>query len=134
MAARKVNYVYVKVPQKTGEGVGILKALARAGVDLLAFTGFPGKMGTAQVDLVTDDIAGVRRVAKAQGWRLSEVKKGFLVQGKDDVGAVYRQLRRLAGMNVTAADAIAAGRGRFGMILWVKPKDYARAARALRAR
>jgi hypothetical protein len=134
MAARKINYVYVKVPQKAGEGVGILKALARAGVDLLAFTGFPGKMGTAQVDLVTDDIAGVRRVAKAQGWRLSEVKKGFLVQGKDDVGAVYRQLRRLAGMNVTAADAIAAGRGRFGMILWVKPKDYARAARALRAR
>ena len=33
-----------------------------------------------------------------------------------------------------AADAVAAGRGRYGMILWVKDKDYARAARALGAR
>jgi hypothetical protein len=35
---------------------------------------------------------------------------------------------------VTAADAVTAGRGRYGMILWVKQKDYARAARALGAR
>jgi len=26
------------------------------------------------------------------------------------------------------------GQGRYGMILWVKPRDYARAARALGAR
>ena len=35
---------------------------------------------------------------------------------------------------VTAADAVTAGRGRFGMILWVKPKDVGRAAKALGAR
>jgi hypothetical protein len=35
---------------------------------------------------------------------------------------------------VTAADAIAAGQGRYGMLLWVKAKDYARAARALKAK
>jgi hypothetical protein len=29
---------------------------------------------------------------------------------------------------------VAAGQGRYGMILWVKPRDYARAARALGAR
>jgi hypothetical protein len=64
------------------------------------------------------------------------VKKGFLVQGTDRVGAVNRQLRKLAeaGVNVTAADAVSAGQGRYGMILWVKPRDYARAARALGAR
>jgi hypothetical protein len=88
------------------------------------------------VDLVTDDVAGVRRVARRQGWRLSAPKRGFLVQGRDRVGAVHRELRRLAaaGVNVTAADAVSAGRGRFGMILWVKPGDYARAASALGAR
>ncbi|UCG12895.1 MAG: hypothetical protein JSU72_20915 [Deltaproteobacteria bacterium] len=37
-------------------------------------------------------------------------------------------------INVTAADAVAAGKGRYGMILWVKPKDYAKAARALNAK
>jgi hypothetical protein len=49
---------------------------------------------------------------------------------------VSRELNKLAraGVNVTAVDAAAAGRGRFGMILWVKPKDYAKAAKALRAR
>ena len=47
-----------------------------------------------------------------------------------------RQLKKLADerINVTAVDAVAAGRQRYGMILWVKPKDYARASRALRAK
>jgi predicted amino acid-binding ACT domain protein len=67
---------------------------------------------------------------------LSKVKKGFLIQGTDRVGAVHRHLQKLAdaGINVTAADAVAAGQGRYGMILWVKQRDYARAARALGAR
>ena len=45
-------------------------------------------------------------------------------------------LARLADarINVTAVDAVTAGAGRYGVILWVKPRDYARAARALRAR
>ena len=37
-------------------------------------------------------------------------------------------------INVTAADAVCAGKGRYGMILWVKPKDFTRAARTLRAK
>jgi predicted amino acid-binding ACT domain protein len=68
--------------------------------------------------------------------RVSGAKKGFLIQGDDRVGAVHRHLERLAEkkVNVVAADAISAGKRRYGMILWVKPKDYARAARALRVR
>jgi predicted amino acid-binding ACT domain protein len=67
---------------------------------------------------------------------LSKTKKGFLVQGDDRVGACHRQLQKLADkkINVTAADALAAGKGRYAMILWVKPKAYARAARVLRAK
>jgi hypothetical protein len=136
MAARKVGYVDLKVPRRPGEGARILAALRKAGVSLLAFTGFPDTGGKAQIDLVSDDIGAVRRVAQQQGWTLGPTKKGFLVQGQDRVGAVHRDLRRLAaaGINVTAVDAVAAGRGRYGMILWVKPGDYSRAARALRAR
>jgi len=136
MAARKVGYVDLKVPRRAGEGARILGALRKAGVSLLAFTGFPDTGGKAQIDLVSDDIGAVRRVAKQEGWSLGPTKKGFLVQGRDQVGAVHRDLLRLAaaGINVTAADAVAAGRGRYGMILWVKPNDYTRAARVLRAR
>jgi hypothetical protein len=35
---------------------------------------------------------------------------------------------------VTAATAVAAGEVRYGMVLWVRPKDYTRAARVLKAR
>jgi len=134
-SARKVQYAYVMVPNRPGQGAKVLSELQAAGVDLLAYSGFPGKRG-AQIDLVTRDMSGLKRVARRNGWRLSKAKKGFLVQGTDRIGAVHRQLARLASrkVNVVAADAVAAGQGRFGMILWVRPKDYARAARALGAR
>jgi len=134
-SARKVQYAYVMVPNRPGQGAKVLSELQAAGVDLLAYSGFPGKRG-AQIDLVTRDMSGLKRVARRNGWRLSKAKKGFLVQGTDRIGAVHRQLARLASrkVNVVAADAVAAGQGRFGMILWVRPKDYARAALALGAR
>ncbi len=136
MAVRKVGYMDLKVPSRAGHAARVLQALEEAGVNLLAFTGFPDKGRKSQIDLVTNDLAEVRRVARKQGWRLSTAKKGFLIQGRDEVGAVYRQMKKLAdrGINATAANAVAAGKGRYGMILWVKPRDYARAARALRAR
>jgi hypothetical protein len=136
MAARKVSYVALGSPNRAGHAAAVLKAVADAGISLQAFTGFPDGPGHAQIDLVTNDLAKLRRVAKAEGWRLSSVKRGFLIQGRDRVGAVQRELAKLArvGVNVTAADAVTAGGGRFGMILWVKPRDTARAARALGAR
>jgi len=135
-SVRKVRYSYVMVPNRAGTGAAVLARLREGGVNLLAYSGFPGSGGKAQIDLVTDDLAGLRRVAKKGGWRLSAVKKGFLVQGDDRIGAVQRHLAKLAKakVSVVAADAVAAGKGRYGMILWVKAKDYVRAARALGAR
>ena len=133
---RKVNYCYVTVPNRAGRGTDILEALHEADVNLLAYSGFPGKARMSQLDLIPEDMTALRRVAKANGWRLSKVKKGFVIQGNDRVGVALRHIKRLSDkkINVTAADAVAAGKGRYGMILWVKPKDYARAARALGAR
>jgi hypothetical protein len=133
---RKINYTYVMVPHRPGKGVAVLGPLREAGVNLLAFSAFPAGGGRAQVDLVTDDMPGLRRVARRNGWRLKSVKRGFLVQGDDKVGAVHRLLEKLAAakVNAIAADAVTAGKGRYGMILWVKPRDVARAAKALGAR
>jgi hypothetical protein len=135
-SVRKVQYCHTKVPNRAGIGAKALGELREAGVDLVAFTGFPLGKGKAQLDFVTTDVPGLRRMAKRAGWRLSDTKRGFLVQGQDRIGAVQRHLGRLAErrIGVVAADAIAAGKGRYGMILWVRPKDYARAARALNAR
>ena len=125
---RKVNYCYVKVAGRAGQGASVLSTLRAAGVNLLAFSGFPAKGGKSQLDLIPEDMTALRRVARENGWRLSKVKKGFVITGSDVVGAVQRHIDRL-----TAADAVMAGKGRYGMILWVKPKDYNRAARVLRA-
>jgi len=133
---KRVSYSYLMIPNRAGKGAEVLAQLRKADVNLLAFSAFPGRGGKAQVDLISDDLPGLRRVARRNGWRLSKVKKGFVFQGDDRLGAVSRQLDKLAArrISVTAADAVTAGRGRYGMILWVKQKDYARAARALGAR
>ena len=132
---RKVNYCYVTVSNRAGQGAKVLGQLNDAGVNLLAYSGFPAKGGKAQLDFVPESMAALRRVARKNGWRLSKPKKGFLITGKDEQGAVHRHIDRLARakISITAADAVVAGKGRYGMILWVKPKDYNRAARVLRA-
>jgi hypothetical protein len=103
-SVRKVQYAYVMVPNRPGQGARMLLELKNAGVDLVAYSGFPGKKGS-QIDLVTPDLTGLKRVARQNGWKLSKTKKGFLVQGADRIGAVHRHLAKLAQkkINVVAA-------------------------------
>jgi predicted amino acid-binding ACT domain protein len=77
----------------------------------------------------------LRDAAEAAGVTLSEAKRAFLIQGDDRVGAVAGATVKLAdaNANVTAAAAVAAGSGSHGMIVWVAPADYERAASALGA-
>ncbi len=133
---RKVNYCKLMVSSRAGQGEKVLSAIREAGINMLAFSGFPAGGGKAQVDLVSDDIAGIRRLAKKERWRLSDTKKAFLVQGSDEVGAIHKVIKKLADerINIIAADAIAAAGGRYSMIMWVKPKDYRRATRVLNAK
>ena len=133
---RKVSYCYVVVPSRVGQGAKVLGGLKDVGVNMVGYSGFPTSGGKAQLDLVTQSVATLRRLAKRHGWKLSKAKKGFWIQGPDKVGAVHRHIKRLAdtGISVTAASAVSAGKNRYGMLLWVKQRDYARAARALRAR
>ena len=132
---RKVDYFHALVPNKAGQGAAIMSGLAAAGVNLLAFSGFPSGRKT-QVDFFPDDAAKLKRAAKKLGLKLSKKKTGFLYQGDDRVGAMTRVFETLAAarINITAIDAATSGKGRFGAIFWVKPKAVAKAARLLRAR
>lgn len=136
MSVRKVSYCHITVPNRAGQGANVLEELKGAGVNLLGYSGFPVGKGKSQIDLVAKRVSPIRTVARRNGWRVSEAKKGFLIQGRDRPGAVHNQVRKLAerGINITAADAACAGGGRYGMLLWVRPKDYAKAAKALKAR
>ncbi len=132
---RRVEYHYVTVSDSPGEGNRILSMLEQSGVDLLAFLGFPAGSGQSQLDLVPDDPGSLRAAAERAGITLSEARRAFLIQGDDRVGAVADTTAKLAAANIgiTAAAATGAGSGRYGMILWVAPSDYDRAADALEA-
>ena len=133
---RKVNYCYTKVPNNAGQGEEALRALRDAGVNLLAYSAFPSTVRNAQMDFIPENMSAFKKAARKQGWPLSKAKKGFLITGQERLVAVHGHFAKLsdAKINITAADALAAGKGRYGMLLWVRPKPYARAARALGAR
>ncbi len=132
---RKADYYTMKVSQRPGAGAKLLAAMKAAGVNLLAFTGFPSS-GGAQVDFIPENGARFRRAAKQAGLRVSKRKTVFLVRGDDRVGALTGVLGKLAAekINLVALSAVTAGSGRYGMIFWVKPGDVGRTSRLLRAR
>jgi hypothetical protein len=131
---RKVDYYYIKAANKPGEGARVLRALREEGVNLLAFSGFPQGQ-KAQIDFIPDDPDAFETAAGRAGLKLSKKKSGFLAQGDDRPGAVADIMAKLADakINVTAIDAVSAGGGRYGAILWVKPKDIDKAANVLNA-
>jgi hypothetical protein len=111
----------------------VLGELRRAGVNLVAYSGFPAGRG-AQLDLVPTDGAALKALARQHKWKLTGPKRAFLIEGDDRVGACADVLSRLAAakVNVTAMDALAGG-GRYSAILWVKARDVKKAAAVLGA-
>jgi hypothetical protein len=130
---RTAEYFYVMVPDKPGEGARVLGELRSAGVNLVAYSGFPSGRG-AQLDVVPTDPAAFKAVAKQRKWKVKGPKRAFLIEGDDRVGACADVLGRLAAakINVTAMDALAGG-GRYAAILWVKPRDVKKTATVLGA-
>jgi hypothetical protein len=131
---KKVAYFTMAVADKPGAAASMLQGLSELGVNLLAFSGFP-RGRRSQLDFVPEDVAVFRKAAKKVGIAVQAKKAGFLVQGEDRRGAIGDVLEKLAaaGINVTAVDAVSAGSRRYGAILWVKPADLKKAAKALMA-
>lgn len=128
---RMVDYYYVTVPNKPGEGARVMQHFKDAGVNFLAFHAFPAGR-KAQLDFVPEDANAFKAAARKAKLQLSGKKRAFLVEGPDRVGAVADVLGKLAAakINVIAMDAVAAG-GRYGMLFWVEPRQAKKAATAL---
>jgi len=132
---RRTAYFSMQTSNRPGQGAKLLNGLAAHGVNLIAFTGFPNA-GRAQVDFVPYDAAKFARAARKLGLKVSKKKTVFVAQGADKPGAIAGICSKLAKARISmvAMDAVAAGAGRYGAMFWVKARDVARAARALRAR
>ena len=129
---RMVQYFKIETADKPGEFVRALGVLWEAGVNLLAFAGFP-RGRRDQLDFVPSDPYAFKAAAKMAKWKIRGQKTCFVVEGDDQPGALVDILARIAGakINVTAIDAVCAGGGRYGALLWVKPRDVKKAAKVL---
>jgi hypothetical protein len=129
---RTVQYFKVQIADKSGELARILAPLHDAGVNLLAVHAFPRNRRT-QVDVVPEDPTAFKNTVKPLKWKMQGPKLCFLVDGDDRPGALVDLTSQLAvaKINLIAVTAITAGQGRFGAILWVKPRDVKKAAKVL---
>jgi len=130
----KIENYTVSLPDRPGEGAKVLAALREGGADLTAVWGYPLGPGDARLELLPKSGSALRKAAKKAGLTLSGKRTAFLVQGKDKPGVVAAHLAKLgaAGINVHAVQAVCAGSGRYGAVIFVAPGDLAKAAKALR--
>ena len=129
---RTAQYFKMTASDKPGEAARALGALRDAGVNLLAFSGFP-RNRRAQLDFVVAYAAPFKAAAKQAKLKVRGPKACFLIEGDDHPGAGAALTATLASakINITALQAVSAGAGRYGAILWVKPRDVKKAAKAL---
>jgi len=127
---RTAQYYKVEIADKPGTLTDILVPLSEAGVNLLAVHAFPRSRRT-QVDVVPHDVSAFKEAAKANKLKTKGPKMCLLVDGDDRAGALgdLTDRLRLAKINMIAVTGLAAGQGRFGAILWVKPGDVKKAAK-----
>ncbi len=129
---RLAQYFKMKAPNRPGQAARALGSLAKSGVNLLAFSGFP-RGGGAQMDFVVSSAASFKAAAKRAKLKVQRPKACLLIAGKDRRGAGAQLTAKLAArkINVTALQAVSAGGGRYAALLFVKPGDVKKAARAL---
>jgi hypothetical protein len=129
----RVEYYYTVVPNKVGAGAKVFNELKAQDVSLLAFNGFPLSAQQSQLDLVPFSGVALVAAAKKAGIKLVGPKVAFLISEWEHLGAVADILSKIeqAGVNVTAMQAIETGDWRYGAIIWVKPSDIDKAAKAL---
>jgi hypothetical protein len=130
---RRVEYFYTTVEDQPGEGYKLLTRLAELGLNLLAFTAVPVGPTRTQLTLFPEDPLRMAEAARKAGLALDGPHRALLVQGDDELGAIAGVHAKLyeARVNVYASSGVADGRGSYGYILYIRPEDYERAARAL---
>jgi hypothetical protein len=132
---RQVELYSVTCKNKAGEGARVLAPLRDAGVNLIAFWGYPTKGGRARLDFVPENGASFLAAAKQAKLKLGKKQTAILVQGDDRPGAVADILEKLAAakINAEAVQGVCGGAGRFGAVLFLTPAAARRAAGVLGA-
>jgi hypothetical protein len=130
---RQVEHYSASIPDKVGEGARALGALRSAGVNLIALWGYARIGGKATLEFIPDNGAALEAAAKGAKLKLSKKQIAFHVQGEDRPGAVADLLAKLAAAKVSvgAVQAVCAGSGQYGAVIFLPQAAVAKAAKAL---
>ena len=130
---RRVEYFHATVVDEPGEAYKVLSALAGLGVDLVAFTAVPVGPDRTQLTVFPEDPGKLKSEAQKAGMALDGPHRALLVQGDDELGALASVHEKIdsSSVNVYASSAIADGAGKYGHLIYVRPEDFERAAKAL---
>ena len=130
---QKVDHYSASIPNKVGEGARVLGAIRDAGVNFIGIWAYPSAKGRAQLEMIPESGAALPKAAKKAGLAVGKKQTAFFVNGEDHPGAVADSLAKLAqaGINVGAVQAVCAGAGRYGAIIFLPQRDVRKAAKAL---
>jgi len=130
---QRVEYFYTMVEDRPGEAYRLLDRLSSAHVDLLAFQVVPFGPEHTQMVLFPRTADDLFRFAERSSLVLTGPQQAFLVQGKNETGALVDIHLKLADahINVYKSEGVADGRGGFGYVCYVRPGDFEQAARVL---
>jgi hypothetical protein len=125
----------VGVPNKPGAAASVLSVLKAAGVDLVAFWGYPAGKGHSQLDMIPLDVKAFSAALRKAKIKVIKKQAAFLLHGEDRTGALADGLAKVsaAGVNLQAVQAVSAGEGLFGAVLYTDAKDVRKAGKALGA-
>jgi len=132
---RQVEHYSASISHKVGEGARVLGALRAAGVNLIGLWGYPHGAGKATLEFIPANGAAFVAAAKAAKLKLSKKQIAFHVEGEDRPGAVADLLAKLgaAKISIGALQAVCAGSGRYGAVIFLPQTSVGKAAKALGA-
>ncbi len=127
----KATYFKASLEDKPGALLNIVQELKAKNIGLCGLWGYATHDGKGELYALPKDASKLKRLWKTKRI-LMEEGTCFWITGADRTGALVKHLEALAkaGVNLTATDAVGIG-GKFASIIWVKPKDVKKAAKAL---
>ena len=130
---RRAPYFYTTVEADPERAYRLLSKLSEAEVNLLAFAAVPFGPNRVQLTLFPEDDERLEAAAARSHLMLDGPHPALLVQGDDELGALASVHARLheARVDVYASMGVADGRGSYGYVVYVRPEEFEKAARAL---
>ena len=131
---KQVEYFKITLDSSAIEAYKLLSAFADIGVSLLAFKAIPAEPGKSQFSLFPNDTHRMRNRAKEEGILTEGPFAALIIKSDSDEAGecadIFRKLSE-AGIKIEESAGIADIRDAYGVVLYLKQEDCAKAVAVL---